>query len=989
MTTNARISLVLTLATLGAALATCTTTPTGPGTATQPAVSAPTTQPGRGFGRGGFGRGGVGRGGFGRGGFGAGQAGLEFPFQDDSLPLEQRVADLIGRLTLEEKAAQLQMAAPAVERLGIPPYHWWNEALHGVARNGEATVFPQAIAMAATWNTELHYRMGQVIAVEGRAKHEEAVRQGIYSIYTGLDMWSPNINIFRDPRWGRGQETYGEDPYLTGRFGVAFVTGLQGNDPFYFHTIATPKHYAVHSGPEMERHRFNAQPSQVDLWTTYLPAFEACVREGKAYSVMASYNRVLDLPATASPYLLTDILRNQWGFQGYVTSDVDSVADVYRNHQFSATPEEAAAASLKAGCDLNGGTTYRALTGAVKQGLLTEKDLDKALTRLFTARFRLGLFDSPEKVPYANTAYSRNNTPEHDRVALQAARESMVLLKNDNNTLPLKKENIRTLAVIGPTADSLSALVGNYNGDPSKPSTFVQGLRDALGTKGRVLYTPGCPIVTEQVPLEEAVPAACLFADASLKTPGLAADYYGNTNFSGRAIRTRYDAQVDFDWRTGNASDPLPIAEGFSARWTGFLVPPQSGEYQLGITARDGFRLILDGKTIVDEWLNGNRRTTGQTVRLEAGKPVPITVEYYHPRGSGGGGGGGRGGATTQAASNVPPREDANIRLAWTRPLPSGEAAGADGLPLFADALRAVEASDAVVLVLGITADLEREEHDLRYQGFSGGDRTSLDLPAVQQRLMEGVVAAAGRANKPVVLALTSGSALSVTRNTPPAIIEAWYPGQRGGDAFAEILFGQVNPGGKLPVTFYRSVDDLPAFTDYRMAAGPGTPGRTYRYFTGTPLYPFGHGLSYTTFQYGNITLSTQNPATSEDVKVTVPVRNTGPVAGDEVVQVYLGQNPGDALTANGGAVPPLKTLVGFKRVSLKPGEQKTVEFTLTPLQFALVTADGKRHVYPTPVTLHVGGNSMAPAGPIVTFRGEPAEPTFRFVPPVVKEGTP
>jgi beta-glucosidase len=986
MHTHARVSLLLALAATVAGLATCTATPSGSSASTQPAASQPgaqaATQPGRGGGgRGGFGRGG-GRAGFGRGGGGGGNFGQqapEFPFQDDTLPLEQRVADVISRLTLEEKAAQMQMAAPAVERLGIPPYHWWNEALHGVARNGEATVFPQAIAMAATWNTDLHYKMGQVIAVEGRAKHEEAVRNNIRSIYTGLDMWSPNINIFRDPRWGRGQETYGEDPYLTGRFGVAFCTGLQGNDPFYFHTIATPKHYAVHSGPEMERHRYNAQPSQVDLWTTYLPAFEACVREGKAFSVMASYNRVLDLPATASPYLLTDILRTQWGFQGYVTSDVDSVADVYRNHQFTTTPEQAAAASVKAGCDLNGGTTYRALVGAVKQGLLTEKDLDKSLTRLFNARFRLGLFDSREKVPYANTAYSRNNSPEHDRIALDAARQSMVLLKNDNNTLPLKKDTIKTLAVIGPTADSLSALVGNYNGNPSKPSTFVQGLRDALGTKGRVLYTPGCPIVTEQIPLEETVPAASLFADSGMKIPGLLADYYGNTNFAGNTMRTRYEGPIHFDWQNGNASDPLPYAEGISVRWSGYLVAPQTGDYQLGITGRDGFRLTLDGKTVVDEWMNGNRRTSGTAIRLEAGKPVSIVVEYYHPRTNQAGGRGGP--PATQAATSVPPRDDANIRLAWTRPLPDGQAAGANGLPLFSDALRSVEAADAVVLVLGITADFEREEHDLRYEGFSGGDRTDITLPRVQQRLMEQVTAAAARANKPVVLALTSGSALAVANGAPAAIIQAWYPGQRGGDAFADVLFGNYNPAGRLPVTFYKSVDDLPAFTDYHMAPGPNNKGRTYRYFTGEPLFPFGHGLSYTTFQYVSTQLSTQNPSTTDNVIVSVTVKNTGAVAGDEVAQVYIVRPGGDA------AQPP-KTLAGFKRVALGPGEQKTIDFTLTPLQFAQVTAQGQRRVNPGPIAIHVGGNSAAgPAGQ-VTFRGEPAEPPFGYVPPKLREAT-
>jgi beta-glucosidase len=986
-----RLAATLALATAGAALWACSTTPKPPAdgpAATRPAGTQAASQP-AGRGRGSRGGGGAFGGAFGRGGRGRGFGAPAdfFPFQDTSLSVDDRVDDLLARLSVDEKVAQTQMAAPAVERLGIPPYHWWNEALHGVARNGEATVFPQAIAMAATWDPATHFQMAKVIALEARAKHEEAVRQGIRAIYTGLDMWSPNINIFRDPRWGRGQETYGEDPYLTGRMGIAFVTGLQGADPFYFQTIATAKHFAVHSGPEIERHRFDAQPSEIDLRATYLPAFEALVREGKVYSVMASYNRVDGVPATASPRLLTDILRTEWGFQGYVTSDVDSVKDVYQNHQFAASPEEAAAASLKAGCDLNGGTTYQALAGAVKAGLVTEADLDKALRRLFTARIRLGLLD-PDGGPYAGVPYSMNDSSASDQLALNAARQSIVLLKNDARTLPLDRAKLRTVAVIGPTADSLSALVGNYNGTPSRPVTLLQGIRDAVGPAGRVLYTPGCPIVDEQIPLAETVPAAALFTDASRKTPGLTADYFRDIAFAGNPIRTRVDRTVDFDWATQSARDPIPLNQGLSARWTGVLVPPESGEYQLGLAARDGFRMWADGKLIIDEWTTGNRRSTGASLRLDKDKPVAITVEYFHPRsaggpGQGGGGGGGAtGGGPALPASNVPPVEQAGIQLRWTRPTPDGHAGGDDGLPLYADALRAAQSSDAVVLVLGITADLEREEHLIRYKGFSDGDRSSIDLPGVQERLLEQVTAAA--AGKPVVLVLTSGSALSVNwaKDHVPAVLEAWYPGQRGGQAVADVLFGRYNPAGRLPVTFYKSADDLPPFTDYAMAAKNG---RTYRYFSGDVLWPFGFGLSYTTFEYSAPTAAATNPTTGDDVVLSVRVKNTGSVAGEEVVQLYADRKTAPAAASAAGVAPPPHTLLGFARVPLAPGEEKTVEFTVTPHQLALVTADGKRVAYPGPVDLRIGPNSADGKTLPIVIGGPPATPDYHFVAPRVR----
>ncbi len=1001
MKRHTRAALALTLAAGAAALLTCTTTPTKTetsvaATATAPA-SAPASRPAAGRGGGaarGFG------GGFGRGraGGGGGFARVE-PFMDSTLALDDRLDDLIARLTLDEKVAQMQMDAPAIERLGIAAYHWWNEALHGVGRNGEATVFPQAIGMAASWDPELHHQMAKVIADEGRAKHAEALRRNIHAIYTGLDFWSPNINIFRDPRWGRGQETYGEDPYLTSRLGVAFVTGLQGDDPNYFETIATPKHFAVHSGPEIERHRFNAEPSDVDLFATYLPAFEATVREGHAFSVMAAYNSVDGLPATASPRLLTDILRTQWGFQGYVTSDVDSVSDVYLSHGLVETPEAAAAAAVKAGCDLNGGTTYRALAEAVRQGLLTEADVDKAVRRLFTARFRLGEFDPAEGNPYAEIPPTANDTREHDALALKMARESMVLLKNANNVLPLKKD-LRSIAVIGPTADSTVVLYGNYNGTPSKPITILQGIRNAVPLSTQVLYAQGCPTVTEEVPLAEPVPAACFFTDATRKVRGLTATYYRSVFTTDRPSRTRIDPAVDLAFPEQSDRDALPYTEGIYAKWTGVLVPPASGDYQIGFTGKDSFRLTMDGKVVVDEWYAGNRRSAGEPIHLEKDKPVNVLVEYAHPQaaatGAGLGGAGGRGAATAPASqpsfAAATPRDTAFVQLRWTRPTPDGQPANIGGMPLYSDAVNAAKAADAVVMVLGITAELEREESAVHSIGFSGGDRTSLDLPLVQERLLEQVTAAAG--NKPVVLVLTNGSALSVNWASEhvPAIVQAWYPGQHG-DAVADVLFGDFNPAGRLPVTFYKSVDDLPAFTSYAME------GRTYRYFDKPVLYPFGYGLSYTTFEYSNVKVPAVHAATTDDVVVTATVKNTGARAGSEVVQCYINrplpaggppntnETTPEAIAYQSLAQQPRKMLTGFLRVPLEPGEQKTVAFTLTPHQLARVDGKGKRLLATETVQIQVGGSSAAGGMMPLAIESAVATPEYRFVAARVLQG--
>jgi beta-glucosidase len=902
---------------------------------------------------------------------------------DSTLSLEDRLDDLLARLTLEEKVAQMQMDAPAIQRLGIGGYHWWNEALHGVGRNGTATVFPQAIGMAASWNPELHHQMAKVIADEGRAKHADAIRFGGNSRqYAGLDFWSPNINIFRDPRWGRGQETYGEDPYLTSRLGIAFVKGLQGEDTYYFQTIATPKHFAVHSGPEMERHRFNATPSETDLFTTYLPAFEATVREGKAYSVMAAYNSVGGLPATASPRLLTDILRREWGFQGYVTSDVDSVSDVHLNHAFAESAEAAAAKSVKAGCDLNGGTTYRALTEAVRQGLLTEADIDKALRRLFTARFRLGEFDPADGNPYAAIPPSANDIEAHDAIAHRMARESMVLLKNASSTLPWKKD-LRSIAVIGPTSDSTAALYGNYNGIASRPITILQGIRNTLPVTTQVIYTDGCPLVTENIGLSEPVPAACFYADAARTKKGLTATYFRSVFSTDRPIRTRIDDSVDLSFPDQSSRDSIAYADGLYARWTGVLVPPATGDYQIGFNGKDSFRLTVDGKVVVDEWYGGNRRNTGSPIRLEKDKAYAILAEYAHPAAPGG--------AASQPATGNQ-RDTAYVQMRWTRPTPDGLPAAASGLPLYKDAVDAAKAADAVVMVLGITADLEKEEGAIHNAGFWGGDRTSLDLPLVQERMLQQVTAAA--AGKPVVLVLTSGSALAVNwaNDNVPAILQAWYPGQHG-DAVADVIFGDYNPAGRLPVTFYKSVNDLPPFESYAME------GRTYRYLSKPVLYPFGHGLSYTTFEYSNVKVPPAHLATTDDITVTATVKNTGSRAGSEVVQCYLNRPlPAPPAGAREETTPewaaydflasqPRKTLIGFLRVPLEAGEQKNVSFTITPHQLARVDAKGKRVLVTETVQVQVGGSSASGAIMPLAITAAAATPEYRFAAPRVLQG--
>jgi beta-glucosidase len=695
-------------------------------------------------------------------------------FRNPALPFVERARDIVSRLTLEEKVRQMQDVAPAIERLGIPEYNWWNEALHGVARSGLATSFPQAIGLAATWDDSLMLRVATVISDEARAKYHEYLRHDSHQRYQGLTFWSPNINLFRDPRWGRGQETYGEDPFLTGRLAVQFIRGMQGDDPTYLKTVSTVKHFAVHSGPEPERHTFDAVVSERDLRESYLPHFEAGIREGGAYSLMCAYNRVFGKAACGSDLLIRQILRGEWKFPGYIVSDCGAIDDMYLRHHVAKTVAEASAAAVQAGTDLSCGQEYASLADAVKQGLITEAAIDSSLTRLFLARMKLGMFDPPERVRWTQIPYSVLDQPAHRDLARKAAQESIVLLKNRGGVLPLRKD-LGAIAVIGPDADNREMLLGNYEGSPSDSVTPLRGIREAVGQGTRVLYARG--------------------AD---------------------------------------------LADGFPAR-----------------------------------------DTTGAT-------PAPAA--------------------------------------------------------LMAEAVEAAEQADAVVLFLGLTARLEGEEMRVEVAGFRGGDRTSLDLPAAQERLLERIVSV----GKPTVLVLMSGSAVSINWADAhvPAILEAWYPGQAAGTAIADVLFGAADPGGRLPVTFYRSVNDLPPFEDYRMA------GRTYRFFKGTPLYPFGHGLSYTTFAYRNLKTSDGTLKAGDTLSVSVDVTNTGARAGDEVVQLYV-QHLGSRVER------PREDLRGERRVTLAPGETRTVEMRLAASSLAYWNAATHGWVVEEePVRLRVGASS-------------------------------
>lgn len=686
-------------------------------------------------------------------------------YKNKDLSFEVRARDLVSRMTLEEKVMQMLHSAPELPRLGIKAYNWWNEALHGVARAGTATVFPQAIGMAATFDEEQVLKTADIIATEGRAKYHEAQRYGDGDIYKGLTFWAPNVNIFRDPRWGRGHETFGEDPYLTTRLGVAFVRGLQGEDKKYLKTAACAKHYAVHSGPEKDRHSFNAVATEKDMRETYLPAFKECVKTGKVEAVMGAYNRTNGEPCCGSKTLLKDILREEWGFQGHVTSDCWAIKDFHEEHMVTRTAPESVALAVNSGCDLNCGNMYINLLIAHKEGLVTETQIDQSVTRLMVTRMKLGMFDEAEEVPYTSIPYEVNDCEEHRRFSLELAKKSLVLLKNEN-MLPLDRKKIRSIAVIGPNADSRSALIGNYFGTASKYTTVLEGIHNSVEPGTRVYYSAGCHLFMEK--------------------PGLAAP----RNFFGEAVAM-------------------------------------------------------------------------------------------------------------------------------------------------------AQRSDVVVLCLGLDATLEGEQGDVSNE-YAGGDKPDLNLPGHQQELLEAVY----KAGKPVILILMSGSALAVNWADEhiPAIVQAWYPGAEGGKAIAELLFGEFSPSGKLPVTFYRTTEELPGFCDYSMK------GRTYRYMKNEALYPFGYGLGYSKFQFGEIKIFKESINVGEEVSCEVTVENIGKYEADEIVQLYLED-------VEASVEIPRWQLAGIRRLHLKPGEAAEIIFTVSPRQMALIDNEGSCVLEPGFFNVYVSGN--------------------------------
>jgi beta-glucosidase len=802
----------------------------------------------------------------------------KYAFLDPSLKTEARVNDLISRLTIDEKISQLSYNSPAIDRLGIPKYNWWNECLHGVARAGKATVFPQPIGLAATWDNELIYRVADAISDEARAKHHQFLRLNKRNIYQGLTFWSPNINIFRDPRWGRGMETYGEDPFLTGKMAVSFIQGLQGNDPNYFKVIATAKHYVVHSGPEPLRHAFNAQVSENDFRNTYLVAFKMAVEDANVQSVMCAYNRVNNGACCGSEILLNDILRNELGFKGYVVSDCGAIADIFNGHKLVKNEPEAAALALKSGTDLNCGEMYHFLIEGFKAGLVKEDDINRALARLLTARFKLGMFDPPENVVYSQIPFEIVESGKHRKLALEAARKSIVLLRNENELLPLGK-NLKRIAVIGPNADDIDVLNGNYYGYASQIITPLQGIKNKTANTTEVIYARGCEWAPN-TPYFDIVPDSVFFQDESCNSPGLTTEYFSNIELKGDPVAIRIEKNINVCWWDGY---PLPDLEddNFSVRWSGYLRAPVTGEYLLGGEGFNQFSIFLEDSLLISFKHIHHERKVYQKVWFDAGKSYKLKIEFANFL------------------------NDAFMKLIWTPPQKKLEQ----------EAINAVKKSDAAIMFLGLSPRLEGEEMSVTVPGFSNGDRTTLDLPEIQENLLKKIAAL----GKPVILVLLNGSALSINwaNEHIPAIIEAWYPGQLGGEAIADVIFGDYNPAGRLPVTFYKSVSQLPPFEDYSMA------GRTYRYFKGDVLYPFGYGLSYSRFEYGEISTNKTQLLAGDTLQIKISVKNSGKFDGEEVVQLYITPPPT-------GLENVIKELKGFQRVFIPSGATKEIIFSIT-----------------------------------------------------------
>jgi beta-glucosidase len=839
------------------------------------------------------------------------------PYLDTNLTAEQRAADLVGRMTLAEKASEMQNNSAAVPRLNVPSYQWWSEALHGVINEG-VTEYPEPIGLAATFDTPGIHAMATQIGIEGRIKHMQNAREGHTGIMGGLDFWAPNLNIFRDPRWGRGQETYGEDPFLTGRMGVAYVSGLQGDNPNYYLAIATPKHYAVHSGPEPTRHFADVDVSKHDEMDTYEPAFRAAIVEGKAGSIMCAYNAVNGEPACANQYLLQDQLRGKWGFKGYVVSDCDAVRDIAANHRYRPTQAQGAAISVIRGMDNEcvtftsrfGEPVEKAYIDAVQQGYLPQSALDAALIRLFTARMRLGMFDPPEMVPYAAIDEKELDSPEHRALALRLADESMVLLKNDG-ALPIKPQ-VRNIAVVGPLADQTRVLLGNYSGKPTHSVSILDGLKSEF-PNAKITYISGIQFLRGD---GDPVPDSLLTTFAG--EPGLRAEYTepkdGPDAPSSSVLATRTETNIDLSRES--LPSQVVAKKTIAVKWAGSIVSAETGDYLIGVRGTGLGSLMLDGKQVARLVAYDDVEAATGRVHLVKGQKAELAFRYT-------------------STPNASPR----AQLIWAK---------VDDA-VSPEAVSAAKNADMVIAVVGITSRLEGEEMPVTVPGFLGGDRTSIELPEPEEALIEAVAATA----KPMAVVLLNGSALAVNwiNKHANAVLESWYPGEEGGTAVAETLSGKNNPAGRLPVTFYTGVDQLPNFEDYGMA------NRTYRYFEGNPLYPFGFGLSYTTFSYSDLRIPAQARA-GEPVGVDVTVANTGKIGGDEVVQLYL------KFPAVSGA--PRIALRGFQRIHLDPGKSRRVHFELKDRDLGMVTGDGSPIIAEGDYTISVGGGQPDTAAPVV-----------------------
>jgi beta-glucosidase len=812
-------------------------------------------------------------------------------WKDNSYSPEERADDLLQELTLEEKVSLMVDRNAPIERLGIEEYNWWNEALHGVARAGRATVFPQPVGMAAAFDRDMVLDIFSAVSDEARAKHHYFKSRGERGRYQGLTMWTPNINVFRDPRWGRGMEAYGEDPFMNGVLGTAVVKGLQGDRTGKYDKLhACAKHYAVHSGPEWNRHSFNAKNIKPrDLHETYLPAFKKLVIDGDVRMVMCAYNRFEGEPCCGNDQLMMDILRNEWGFDGVVVSDCWAINDFYNKEAHATHPdsETASTDAVLAGTDLNCGDSYPSLVEAVERGLITEEQLDVSLRRLLIARFELGEMDPDEEVEWSKIPHSVVSSPEHSDMALEAARKSMTLLMNKDGALPLKKEGL-TVAVMGPNANDSLMQWGNYNGTPAATTTILQGIRSALGSDDQVIYEQGTEWVDDRI--FKSVFDQCI----SEKGQGFSAQYWNNPDREGEPdVETLVNTR--FNFHTGGATVFAPGVNltDFSARYKSVFTPEKSGEVFFHFYVNGIIRLLVDGEPVFEHEAGHGGRKQEYKMEAEAGKSYDIELEFAH----------------YMSEAEL----DFNIGYMAEVDIPASVARVAD--------------ADVVVFASGISPFLEGEEMGVDLPGFKGGDRTDIALPAIQKEILK----ALNNAGKEIILVNCSGSAIGFEEEAEycSAILQAWYPGQAGGTAVAEVLFGDYNPAGRLPVTFYKNVEQLPDFQDYNMA------NRTYRYFEGEPLFPFGYGLSYTTFSYDNLQLTNSTISANEEASLKVSVTNTGDYDGEEVIQLYL-QKPDDD-------EGPSLTLRGFQRVFIPKGETVEVEFQLTEDVLEWWNADAQR----------------------------------------------